>query len=208
MTNKVTFEEIRALQKENAEGMKELRETQEANAAEIKASTARMEASDRELKARMEASGYAVDKRIKEISEQLGGMGNSNGEYAEAYFANAMKEKKVFAGQHFDEMATNLKAKAGGVQDEFDIVLYNGDAVGIIEIKYKARPEDLQKMVDQKVPHFRTLFPYYKDYKVYLGLGSMSFNDRVYEKAHELGIGLLKQVGETVEAEPGHVKAY
>jgi hypothetical protein len=30
----------------------------------------------------------------------------------------------------------------------------------------------------------------------------------VYLKAQELGIGLLKQVGETVEAEPGYVKAY
>jgi hypothetical protein len=36
----------------------------------------------------------------------------------------------------------------------------------------------------------------------------MSFNDRIYSKAAELGIGLLKQVGETVEAEQGYVKAY
>jgi hypothetical protein len=87
-------------------------------------------------------------------------------------------------------------------------VLYNGESVALIEIKYKARPEDLEKMVDKKVPNFRELFPYYNDYKVYLGLGSMSFNPYVCAKAQELGIGLLKQVGETVEAEPGFVKAY
>jgi hypothetical protein len=87
-------------------------------------------------------------------------------------------------------------------------VLYNGEAVAIIEIKYKARTEDLEKMASKKVTNFRTLFPYYKDYKVYLGLGSMSFNERVTAKARELGIGLLKQVGETVEAEPGYVRAY
>jgi hypothetical protein len=194
MTTKVTFEEIRAIQKENAEGIKELRTS--------------MEKDTLKLKAELEASGKAVDKRIKEISEQLGGMGNSNGAYAEDYFANAMKEKKEFAGQHFDLFDKNVKATFGSVQDEFDIVLYNGDSVALIEIKYKADTDDLKQMAEKKVPHFRTLFPYYNDYKVYLGLGSMSFNDHVYSKAQELGIGLLKQVGETVEAEPGYVKAY
>jgi hypothetical protein len=87
-------------------------------------------------------------------------------------------------------------------------VLYNGEAVGIIEIKYKAQTEDLEKMVEKKVSNFRALFPYYQDYKVYLGLGSMSFNDYVYKKARDLGIGLLKQTGQNVEAEPGYVKAY
>jgi hypothetical protein len=177
--------------------MKELRETQERNAAQMKASNAASE-----------KRGEALDKRIKEISENLGGMGNSNGKYAEDYFANAMKEKKVFAGQHFDEIATDLNAKHGKLQDQFDVVLYNGEAVAIIEIKYKASTEDLEKMVEKKVANFRALFPYYKDYKVYLGLGSMSFNKYVYAKAQELGIGLLKQVGETVEAEPGYVRAY
>jgi hypothetical protein len=181
-----TFESVWALTQENAlaikenvEGMKELRESQKA-----------------------------TDKRIEKMSEELGGMGSSNGAYAEDYFANAMEQKKVFAGQHFDDIAKNLKAKAGEVQDEFDVVLYNGEAVALIEIKYKAQTKDLEKMVKNKVPNFRTLFPYYKDYKVYLGLGSMSFNDHVTSKAHELGIGLLKQIGETVEAEPGYVKAY
>jgi hypothetical protein len=88
------------------------------------------------------------------------------------------------------------------------VVLYNGESVAIIEIKYKARTADLEQMVAAKVPNFRALFPYYQDYKIYLGLGSMSFDDRVSKKARELGIGLLRQDGKTVEAEPGYVKAY
>jgi hypothetical protein len=185
-----TFESVWALTQETAQLTKE-------NDRRWKEALERMEKSDMELKV-----------SLKKLKEELGGMGSSNGEYAEAYFANAMKKKMSFAGLQFDEMETNLKAKSGGIQDEFDIVLYNGESVALIEIKYKARPEDLEKMVDKKVPNFRELFPYYKDYKVYLGLGSMSFNPYVCAKAQELGIGLLKQVGETVEAEPGFVKAY
>jgi hypothetical protein len=226
MPTTVTMEEIEAiinrtatLQAENAEGMKEMRATQAKTDAQMKAdreqretdwakTVAQIKADREQWAAQLKISREATEKSFKLLHEELGGMGSSNGAYAEDYFANAMKEKKVFAGQHFDEMVTNLKAKAGGVQDEYDIVLYNGEAVGLIEIKYKARPDDLEKMVEKKVPNFRALFPYYKDYKVYLGLGSMSFNDRIYSKAEELGIGLLKQVGETVEAEPGYVKAY
>jgi Holliday junction resolvase-like predicted endonuclease len=113
-------------------------------------------------------------------------MGSSNGAYAEDYFANAMEEKMEFAGQKYTDIARNMNKKTKSKKDEFDIVLYNGESVAIIEIKYKARTEDLEQMVDKKVPNFRALFPYYKDYKVYLGLGSMSFSDRVSAKAHEL----------------------
>jgi hypothetical protein len=158
----------------------------------------------------MKAGREATEKSFTAMHEELGGMGSSNGAYAEDYFANAMEEKMEFAGQKYTEIARNVnkKRKSKNMQDQFDVVLYNGESVAIIEIKYRARTEDLQQMVDKKAPNFRALFPYYKDYKVYLGLGSMSFNEQVSAKAHELGIGLLKQVGETVEAEPGYVKAY
>jgi hypothetical protein len=36
----------------------------------------------------------------------------------------------------------------------------------------------------------------------------MSFNEHVYAKAKELGIGILKQKGDTIEADISHVRAY
>jgi hypothetical protein len=36
----------------------------------------------------------------------------------------------------------------------------------------------------------------------------MSFDERVLKKAHELGIGILRQKGDTIEADTGHVRAY
>ncbi|GHV76861.1 hypothetical protein AGMMS49942_16820 [Spirochaetia bacterium] len=155
-----------------------------------------------------EKLGKETDKRIKEISEQLGGMGNSNGAFAEDYFANALNEKKLFAGVLFDEVEINLKGKQGALRDEFDIVMYNGTSVAIIEVKYKAQTEDLEKMVTNKVSNFRTLFPYYAGHKVYLGIASLSFNDYVYAKAKELGIGMLKQKGDTIELDTSFARAY
>jgi hypothetical protein len=63
-------------------------------------------------------------------------------------------------------------------------------------------------MVNQKVPNFRILFPDYASYKIYLGLGALSISEEVAEEAKKLGIGLLRQVGETVEYETKWVRAY
>ncbi|GHU01182.1 hypothetical protein FACS1894147_00570 [Spirochaetia bacterium] len=147
-------------------------------------------------------------RQIKEVSRQLGGMGNSNGAFAEDYFAHVLSEKKTFAGFKFDDVEINMKGKREAIKDEFDIVMYNGTSVALIEVKYKVQPEDLEKMVTNKVSNFRTLFPYYADHKVYLGIASLSFTDRIYAKAKELGIGILKQKGDTIEADTGYVRAY
>jgi hypothetical protein len=77
-----------------------------------------------------------------------------------------------------------------------------------IEVKYKAQTEDLEKMVQNKAVNFRTLFPFYAGHKVYLGIAGLSFNDHVYAKAKELGIGMLKQKGDTIEADTSFVRAY
>ncbi|GHV81041.1 hypothetical protein AGMMS49944_28320 [Spirochaetia bacterium] len=101
-----------------------------------------------------------------------------------------------------------MKGKCGAIKDEFDIVMYNGNSVALIEVKYKVQTEDLEKMVTNKVSNFRTLFPYYADHTVYLGIGSMSFTDRIYEKAKELGIGMLKQKGDAIEVDTSFARAY
>jgi hypothetical protein len=86
--------------------------------------------------------------------------------------------------------------------------MLNNSSVAIIEIKYKSRDSDIENLVDKKVKNFRNSHPQYKDFAIYLGLGSFSFDRHVVEKAEELGVGLLKQVGETVEYENIQVRAY
>jgi hypothetical protein len=135
-------------------------------------------------------------------------MGNNDGEIAEEYFANALEEKKVFAGQRFDDIDRNIKGHDGKVRDEFDIVLYNGTSVALIEVKHKIHLNDVDKMVTQKVPNFRFLFPRYKGYKIYLGIASLAFYDDVEDRAKALGIGILKQKGDVLETDTAHVRAY
>jgi hypothetical protein len=162
---------------------------------------------DEESKKR-DAEGRKLDKRIKAVTEQMGGMCNSEGASEEELFATSLAKKMTFAGQRYDAIEYNLKKKAAGLEDEFDVVLSNGSSVAVIEVKYKACQADVVQLTTKKVANFRTLYPLYKDYKVYLGIGSMSFDDRVIEKAKELGVGLLRQQGNSIETESAYVRAY
>ncbi|GHU70555.1 hypothetical protein FACS189450_05170 [Spirochaetia bacterium] len=91
----MTFEQIREMFQETGRLIKETRESQEETDREIK-ETARV---------------------VKEVSRQLGGMGNSNGAFAENYFANALSEKMMFAGLQFDEIEANMKGRQGALRD-------------------------------------------------------------------------------------------
>jgi len=150
---------------------------------------------------------------VKDINSNVVGIGNSNGEFAEEYFHNSLKNKMEFAGVHFDDISTAFKrlrkAPDGKrIEDQFDIVMLNGEAAAIIEIKYKARKGDPKQMVSQKISNFRFLFPDHAKLKIYLGLAAFTFEESAVKEAKELGIGLLKQVGETIEYETKWVRAY
>ena len=154
-----------------------------------------------------------TDKQIKALKEELSGIGHSNGAFAEDFFYNSLEKNMNFAGVHFDsindDFGGEIKLSDGTiVKDQFDIVMRNDKAIAIIEIKYKAESDYPKKMAEKKIRNFRLLFTYYAKYKIYLGLGSLSFNQRVIQEAKKYGIGLLKQRGETIEFKTDWVKAY
>jgi len=155
-----------------------------------------------------EKSRIEAEKKWKELSKQLGGMTKSQGDFAEEYFFNAFESgKKNFFGEKFDEIDKNLKSHWQGLKDEYDIVLYNHAAVAIIEVKYKARVDDIPQVL-KKAETFRILFPHYKDFKIYLGLASLSFYPELEQECINEGIAVIKQVGDTVVINDKHLKVF
>jgi ATPase subunit of ABC transporter with duplicated ATPase domains len=152
--------------------------------------------------------------RVAEMTANVCGISDSNGMYAEELFFFSLLEKKEFAGIHFDDVDNNvgcIQKQFGGkrLQNQFDIVMKNNVAIAIIEAKYRARKTDVDKLVQVKAESFKTLFPEYKDFKIYLGLAALTFESQAVEEARKYGVGLLKQVGDTVEyAADWEVKAY
>jgi len=149
------------------------------------------------------------DKRMKEIQQTVGGMGNSNGDVAETYFRNCFAKSMTFAGQEFDHIDAPLgrKNKRLNLQAEYDIVMYNCTSVAIIEIKYKVEKEVVGRTL-KKVEIFKKLFPQYQGYAIYLGLAGLSIEASAEKEAILQGIAVIKQVGDTVVIYDEHLKVF
>ena len=163
-----------------------------------------------EFKKEMTESRAEFDRRMKNLDEMIGGVSNSNGMFAEEFFFNALDlgDKHLF-GEHFDECYSLVKRHNKGKQkkSEHDILLVNGKSVAIIEVKYKARKEDIQKIIS-RLPNFRALFPEYKGHRIFLGLAAMSFDKGVEDESTKEGIAIIKQVGDTVVISDENLKVF
>jgi hypothetical protein len=200
MENREQFKETAARIKELAESTKET----DALIKELVESTKETEAQMKKTDAQMKKT----DARIKAIHEELGGISNSNGAFAEEYFRNVVNEKRTFAGHCFDDIGINVRRKCEGKEGEFDIVLYNTVMVALIEVKYKAQVGDLEKMAGKYADSFRGLYPQYKKHKIILGIASLSYDEYTIAKAQELGMVVVRQRGDIIEAETTYLKEY
>ena len=147
-------------------------------------------------------------KAIKEIQKSVGGWGNNFGKFAEDYFYNSFEQgEKNFFGKRFDRIAQRLKSDDEIITDEYDIVMYNADAIAIIEVKFTAEDKDIKKVL-KKADTFRIFYPKYKKFNIYLGLASMSFYPELEQKCIENGIAIIKQLGDKIVICDEHLKSF
>ena len=188
-----TPETVWAMLQENAQLIREVSQSQ-------KETDRQMKETDRQMK--------ETDRKMQELQKTVGGITNNQGAFAEEYFFNSFESGKTnFFGEKFDDVKKNLKNFWQGVEDEYDIVLYNHASVAIIEVKYKAHLNDIPAVL-KKAETFRVLFPNYKDFKIYLGLASMSFYPELEQECINEGIAVIKQVGDTVVINDTNLKVF
>jgi len=150
-----------------------------------------------------------MSSEIEKVSKQIGGINDNLGRHAEQFFQNVFAENKVFGDIEYDDMILNMMHKEkDGEGVEFDIVLENGNAVALIEVKNRIRSNFVQKLAEERVKKFRKYFPRYKNYDVYLGVAGFSLDKAVLEIAKKYGVGIIKQVGKGIEIKEGRLKKY
>jgi len=196
-----TFESVWVLMQENARQQKE-------NERIFKEQIAENERRRAENERFVKENWANYEKRMKKMEKEMGAWSSNHGSFAEEYFYNSFEnEQQNFFGEQFDSMERNLKSRSMNIEDEYDIVLYNHTSVAIIEVKFKAHKNDLEKTL-QKATTFRLFYPEYKDYKIYLGLASMSFYPELEEMCSEQGIAIIKQMGDSVVINDAHLKVF
>jgi len=187
--------------------LQETARRQEITDRQMQETDRRMQETDRMMKEN-EKFRIETEKRWKELSKQLGGMANNQGDFAEEYFFNSFENGKTnFFGEKFDVIKKKVTSVWQEIEDEYDIVLYNHASVAIIEVKYKAHINDIPEVL-KKAETFRILFPYYKNFKIYLGLASMSFYPELEQECINQGIAVIKQIGDTVVINDTNLKVF
>ncbi|MDX2196223.1 MAG: hypothetical protein NW207_07380 [Cytophagales bacterium] len=149
-----------------------------------------------------------TDAKLKETAQILSNIGINIGHTAEEFFYYSLQDNPKLGNIVFDYVSPNISNMHKGLQDEFDIVMYNGDSIALIEIKHKVHPSDIETLKTNKVNNFRYLFPLYKDYKIYLGIGGLSVPKDIENKAQKEGIAVLRQKGEIAQIQADSLKAY
>jgi hypothetical protein len=194
-----------ALQKEF---QKAHEQRQAENEAWLKKSRADFDARQKEYDARREKADNAADRRLARLAQEVGGMSKNNGLFAEEYFYNALNASRTYGNIKYDAVTQNMVNSAGKVAGEYDVVMLNGSSVAIIEVKYRVHKNFPEKLATLRVKKFRKLYPRYAQHKIYLGIAGFSFDEMAVANAKQLGIGLVKPQGDTIECDTEHIKAY
>ena len=143
-----------------------------------------------------------TDERLNKVAKLVGNISNNQGDIAEEFFYNSLESNPTLNGINYDFIDKNITRSRKGLRDEFDIVLVNGKDIAIIETKYKAHANDIEKLANKKYENFKALYPEYSKYNHHLALASFNINEDVKEKAKEENVMLLQRKGDIIEIIP------
>ena len=150
------------------------------------------------------------EKSIIEMRKQIGGITAANGAIAEEAMFNALNKTKSFATIQFDFIRRNVPIVSKDYQTltELDILMVNGDCVLIGEAKHKVVIDDVFELLNNKLTLVREYFPEFKNHKLYLGIGGMSFVPNAEKVAKENGIGIIKMASDIVDYDYENIKTF
>ena len=201
--------EITVAQRENAEQMKltdaQMKHTDELmkqTDEQMKRNAEQMKQTDEQMK-RTDEQMKRTDEKLKRMGITLGNVTNNQGDVAEEFFFQSLIKDNRLGSIRFDDVVKNMEKHRGKIQEEYDLVMTNGDALAVVEVKYKVHQHDLDKL-DRKMRHFKQLFPIYQHFKQYGEIASFHINDEVKSEALRRGYFVLQRSGELVHTESGN----
>lgn len=201
----MTDEELKALVASLAVDSKNLHEAQKATDEQIKRTDEQMTRTFEQMTRTFEQMKYndnMLTEKLDRMGITLGNIGQNQGDVAEEFFFQSLIKDNHLGSIHFDDVVKNMEKHRGQIQEEYDLVMTNGDAVAVVEVKYKAHENDLDKL-DRKMKHFKELFPIYRNYKQYGAIASFHINDDAKKEALRRGYFVLQRSGDLVHTESG-----
>jgi hypothetical protein len=169
---------------------------------EIKTLTAKTQANLDRLSEQTQASldrlseeGKSMMQAIKRQDKQIGGLSRGQGEISEAFFFNSLKNKPVIGDLKFQQVHRNVYFEK--INQEYDLILVNGNSVALVEVKYRVHPEHLEQLKKQ-IELYKSQAPEYKNYTIYAGIAGLAIDSDLINQAQQEGYFVLEQKGQTL----------
>ena len=194
----MTDDELKALVASLAVSQDRTDEQMKLNAIAQKATDEQIKATNEQMK----RNDKMLTEKLERMGITLGNIGKNQGDVAEEFFFNSLAKDTHLGAIRFDDIEKNNLKRRGKTEEEYDIVMTNGQTIGIVEVKYKAHENDLDKLA-RKMRNFKPLFPWFKDYRVYGAIAAFHINDDAKEEALRRGYFVLQRSGDLVHTESG-----
>ena len=162
----------------------------------------------RKILSELAISQAKTEAQVKITSKIVSGIGVNLGKATELFFYESLADKMALGEIKFDSIHENVIVRKKRKEAEFDILMYNGDSIAIIETKHNVHEGDIDDLMTTKVNNFRSFFPNDAKHKIYLGIAGFAFDKKVQNIAVKHGIAVLKQKGETVSIHAKDLKNY
>ncbi len=195
----MTDDELKALVASLAVDSKRMHEAQMALHEAQMATDEQMKRTDEQMK-RTDEQMKRTDEKLESMGISLGNVTHNQGDVAEEFFFQSLIKDNHLGSIRFDDVVKNMEKHRGQIQEEYDLVMTNGDVIAVVEVKYKAHKNDLDKL-DRKMRHFKRLFPIYQAFKQYGAIAAFHINDDAKEEALKRGYFVLQRSGDLVHTE-------
>lgn len=148
-----------------------------------------------QFKKEMEAEAKKRNEEIKNLNKLLGSTQHNLSDVAEEAFYQRLRSTKKIGNIRFDSVSRNVRDFK---ENEYDVVLENGQYVAVVEVKHKLHPNDIHTFVTKKIPSFKNQFIPAQGKKIVAAVGGMSVVPDAQKKAEEYGVYVLSQSGANI----------
>ncbi|MDR0908567.1 MAG: hypothetical protein LBM77_02265 [Spirochaetaceae bacterium] len=162
------------------------------------------------LSAKTDEQIRQLTEDVKEVSKNVGGVGNSLGNIMEGIYTAKICPKFNAFGYTFTKVANGLVyyRDDGKMLCEIDAFLENGDFVMAVEVKSKCEMKDINDHL-KRLEKIRLYFDQHGDKRKILGcIAACLITNKLIKAAEDNGLYVIVQTGENVEIveKPGEFK--
>ena len=191
--------------RENSRDIKALKESQAKTDEKLDKLATSQAKTDEQLK-KTDEQLNRTEKSHEKLSKEIRNFIGNYGQAVEEYFFHSLEHSMKLGKIKFNSIRKNIKGML--TDHEYDIILVNGDSVGVIEIKSKLHFENVSTLRKTHIGNFKKNFPQYKGFKHYFALASMVTYPDLIETCKKEGVFLLTQKGDHIELVNDKVKAF